>query len=60
VIEANNVNGEMLGFERLEAIIKNMMTASAEEMLAQLKQSIFAFIGDAEQHDDLTILVARV
>ncbi|GEM_PF-3411820 len=60
VVEANNLNGDMLGFERLEQIIKNIVTASAEEMLDQLKQAIFGFTGEAEQNDDITIIVARM
>ncbi len=58
VVEAFNINGDMLGFQRLEQIIKNIVATSAEEMLDQLKQAIFDFTGEAEHKDDITIIVA--
>ena len=60
VVEANNHVGEMLGFERLEAIMQAGPTDSAQAMLDYLKTALFAFTGDAEQHDDMTIVVTRV
>ncbi|MDM8529695.1 PAS domain S-box protein [Anaerolineales bacterium HSG25] len=74
VIEANNDVGEMLGFEQFEQIVrefnpeeqdlqgfKNLEGLSgAEAMLEHLKREVFAFTGDAEQHDDMTMVVVRV
>lgn len=76
VVEANNEAGMMLGFDRLKQIVSDFtpLTAdaganlpasmgagsSAEATLEYLKQAVFAFTGDAEQHDDMTIVVIKV
>ncbi len=60
VVEAHNTQGGMVGFESMITLIQNAPTSSAEDMLAYLKQAILAFTGNAEQHDDMTIVVARV
>ncbi|MDM8529682.1 SpoIIE family protein phosphatase [Anaerolineales bacterium HSG25] len=60
VVEANNDTGDMLGFERLEQIVRDGPTAGAEAMLEHLKQEVFAFTEEAEQHDDMTMVVVRV
>ncbi|MDM8531780.1 PAS domain S-box protein [Anaerolineales bacterium HSG25] len=65
VVEANNSVGEMLGFERLEQIVRDfnpegLNQNGAEAMLDHLKQAVFAFTDKAEQHDDMTMVVVRV
>ncbi len=72
VVEANNAAGNMLGFDRLDQIVRKFEPAktnlppsteprtSAEAMLEYLKQAVFTFTGDAEQHDDMTMVVIRV
>ncbi len=66
VVEANNESGDMLGFDRLKEIIENFTArpaiarTSAEAMLEFIKQNLSAFTGDAEQHDDMTIVVIKV
>ncbi|MDM8529684.1 PAS domain S-box protein [Anaerolineales bacterium HSG25] len=82
VVEANNADNEMLGFDRLMEIVRGfdpstgsgrdpsvepVETASppsagdgAEAMLEHLKREVFAFTGEAEQHDDMTMVVVRV
>jgi sigma-B regulation protein RsbU (phosphoserine phosphatase) len=60
VIEANNAAGEMFGFEQWEEVIKTGPTHSAEALLDHLKQVVLAFMGEAEQHDDITIVVAQI
>ncbi|MDM8526621.1 response regulator [Anaerolineales bacterium HSG24] len=80
VVEANNKAGDMLGFERLEQIVRNfepdtsfasqdlqgfknlegLNLSGAEAMLEHLKREVFAFTGEAEQHDDMTMVVVRV
>ncbi|MCP4608975.1 MAG: SpoIIE family protein phosphatase, partial [Planctomycetes bacterium] len=54
-----NASGEMFGFERLEEIIESGPHSSAEAMLEHLKRKVFAFTGQAEQRDDLTIVVVQ-
>ncbi|GAB4443043.1 MAG: hypothetical protein Fur0044_39430 [Anaerolineae bacterium] len=60
LVEANNSRSEMFGFERLEQAIITGPTSSAAAMLEYLKTEIAAYVGEAEPHDDITIVVARV
>lgn len=60
VVEANNKTGDMLGFDRLKQIVSRGPTQSASAMLEHLKQELFAFIDQAELHDDMTILVVKI
>lgn len=57
--EANNPADEILGFERVQAAIAAGPTGSAQAMLNHLLAETSAFIGQAEPHDDLTIVVLR-
>ncbi len=60
VVEANNAAGEMFGFERLEQHLQTMPTTNAEISLNYLKNEVLAFVGGAEQHDDMTIAVMQI
>lgn len=60
VVEANNAANEMFGFPRLESTLQAAPAMSAEAMLDYLKQTLMDFVGQAEQHDDITIVVAQV
>jgi serine phosphatase RsbU (regulator of sigma subunit) len=55
----------MLGFDRLMEIVSGFAPKEDLDnihlaMLEYLKQEIFAFTGNAEQHDDMTMVVVRV
>jgi sigma-B regulation protein RsbU (phosphoserine phosphatase) len=60
LVEATNTASKMYGFERLEQAIMNGPASSAEAMLRHLKAEITAFVGEAEPHDDITIVVVQV
>jgi serine phosphatase RsbU (regulator of sigma subunit) len=60
LVEAGNAAAEMFGFERLEQAIMAGPTADAKAMLDYLKAQLAAFVGEAEPHDDITIVVAQV
>ena len=60
LIEASNTSPEMFGFERLEQAILTGPNSSAEAMLDHLKAEIVAYVGEAEPHDDITIVVVQV
>lgn len=60
LIEASNAASEMFGFERLEQAILTGPASSAKAMLNHLKAELAAHVGDAEPHDDITIVVAQV
>lgn len=59
VVEATNTINEMFGFERLEESIRTGPQTNAEAMLDHLKQQVFSFTSNAEQQDDLTIVVVQ-
>jgi serine phosphatase RsbU (regulator of sigma subunit) len=60
VVEAMNKKEEMYGFERFIEVIKGHRGLDAETFLEKLIDDINSFVGKAEQHDDLTIVVIRV
>jgi PAS domain S-box-containing protein len=60
VVEANNKTGDMLGFERLEQIVRQGPTTGAEDMLNHFKQAVFTFTSGEKQHDDMTVVIIRV
>ena len=60
VVEATNTKDEMFSFERLEETVKSVPQHGAEAMLNHLKAEVAAFVGEAEQRDDVTIVVAQL
>ncbi len=60
LVEATNAVGKMYGFERFEAAIAAGPTDSAQTMLDHLLADMQQFTGQAEQHDDLTVVIIRV
>ncbi|MCB0208590.1 MAG: serine/threonine-protein phosphatase [Anaerolineae bacterium] len=60
LIEASNLTSDMYGFERFEQAIRTGPTTSAQAMLDHLKADLTAYVGEAEPHDDITIVVAQV
>lgn len=60
LVEATNSTSEMFGFERLEQAIAAGPISSAQAMLDHLKTEIATFVGAAEPHDDITIVVIQV
>ncbi len=60
VIEAQNENNQLLGFEGFEQILKSGPTSTADAMLTYIDQELLHFIHHAEQHDDLTIVVIQI
>jgi sigma-B regulation protein RsbU (phosphoserine phosphatase) len=60
VVEAMNESGEIFGFARLEQFMAGCDGLPATEIVEQLNQEITTFVGQAEQHDDITMVVVRV
>ncbi len=56
--EARNAEGEFFTNERIVSLLEQPIT-SAEELLEQAKQDVYAHIGKADQFDDITLLVIR-
>ncbi len=57
IVEAMNELGEMYGFDRFIDMINANRELDADEFLRTLMADVTDFVGDAEQHDDLTIVV---
>jgi len=60
VVEAMNKKEEMYGFERFQEIIKEYRSLDAYSFLEKIIDDINTFVGKAEQHDDLTIVIIKV
>jgi len=59
LVEAHNLQGEMLGFDRTLALIQAGPN-EAEAMLGYLRKEILTFMNEAELHDDITIVVIQL
>lgn len=60
LVEADNVEREMFGFERFEEAIRSAPTQSADAMLDHIRTTLTSFIGTSEPYDDITVIVIRV
>jgi serine phosphatase RsbU (regulator of sigma subunit) len=60
VVEAMNAKEELYGFERFMASIEEGRALGAEALLAKLMDDVSRYVGDAEPHDDLTMVVMQV
>ncbi len=60
VVEAMNSAEEILGFERLQALIADGPAGNAEAMLDYLRNHLADFTRTADPHDDITIVVINV
>ena len=56
VTEATNADNELYGMERLEAVLNQNADAAPDALLTAVKADIDAFVGDAPQFDDITML----
>ena len=54
--EATAVSGEMFGEGRMVEALNTFAHGSPEEILQGMRSSVDAFVGDAEQFDDLTMM----
>jgi sigma-B regulation protein RsbU (phosphoserine phosphatase) len=60
IVEAMNEQEEMFGFERLQEVIQEARSLSAEALLKNIIARVNTFVGDTPQHDDLTVIVLGV
>lgn len=60
VVEAMREDGEIFGFERFERAVAAGEAPSAFVAIALLRDAVAEFIGPAETHDDMTIVVLRM
>jgi phosphoserine phosphatase RsbU/P len=59
-VEAMNAAQELYGFDRFLASVHASKDLDPQALLDRLFDDIAAFVDGAEQHDDTTIIVARV
>ena len=61
VTEAMNADGDMFGLERLEATLATAPEGlDSTEIIAHLTTALANFTGDAEQSDDVTVMVITI
>lgn len=60
ITEAMNEKSEMFKSERLKNIIKGNSTLDANNLKNLIIDEVNRFVGNAEQHDDMTLLVLKV
>ncbi len=58
--EAMNEKNELFGFDRLEQRIEGLSESSAREIRDKILEDVVAFNANAEQHDDMTVVVVKV
>ncbi|MEG0167789.1 MAG: ATP-binding protein, partial [Ruthenibacterium sp.] len=56
VPEATNADNELYGTERMLAVLRRSGTDDCKQLLAAIKQDVDAFVGQAPQFDDITML----
>ena len=59
VTEAMNINYEPYGEERLIRTLERVSQQSCQQIVDAIKDDVAAFVGDAEQSDDITVLVLK-
>lgn len=60
VPEATDANNELYGMERLEAFVPGHVKDTPDELLTAIRADVDAFVGDAPQFDDLTMLAMKL
>lgn len=60
VPEATNSKEEMYTTERLERVLRRNYRENPEELLAKVRKNVDAFVKNAPQFDDLTMLALRI
>ena len=59
VTEAMNINNEEYGEQRLEALLPTVASKNCQEIVSAVKNDVAAFVDNAEQSDDITVLVMK-
>jgi len=58
--EAMNADKEEFGENRLQHVLESNPDHTAEQVIEAFKREIFKFVGQAPQHDDMTMLVVKI
>ncbi len=60
LVEAFSPTGEMFGFERVRALLQDCGAQPASEVVATLLDTVCAWQGHENRHDDMTVIVAQI
>lgn len=60
VSEARNKKADEYSIERLQAMIQKLHAGTAKEILDGTVEDLNEFMGTADQHDDITLLIVKV
>jgi serine phosphatase RsbU (regulator of sigma subunit) len=60
IVEAKNSDGQLFGFERLEAVIHTHGDLPPSDLIDLVLRELANFMGATAQHDDMTIVALRV
>ena len=60
IVEAMNKHEEIFGFERLIELVQEENSLTADALMKKILYRANEFVGEAAQHDDLTVIVVRV
>jgi len=60
VTEAMNLKHELLGIDRVLEVVSNNSTSDPQELAQAIYHRISQFVGEAPQHDDITLMVAEI
>jgi serine phosphatase RsbU (regulator of sigma subunit) len=58
--EAMDESGELFGEARLCALLADHGPEASEDLKQRIMESVHGFVGDAPQHDDMTLVVLKV
>lgn len=59
VIDASDAGQRRFGLEQLKQVVSSHRAHSAEELAQTISDAVAAFVGDAAQFDDFTLVVAK-
>jgi serine phosphatase RsbU (regulator of sigma subunit) len=60
ITEAMNVSSELFGESRLSRIVEEHGHLESAELRERILREIEAFVGTADQHDDMTMILLKV
>ena len=60
ITEAMNPNSDLFGESRLSRIVEEHGHLDSDELRERIMREIEAFVGTADQHDDMTMILLKV
>jgi serine phosphatase RsbU (regulator of sigma subunit) len=60
IVEAKDAHGELFGFERLEALVREHGALPPAQLIERIVAAVNVFAADRPQHDDMTLVALRI